>query len=99
MTASSFDQQAWLKHIGYGGPLEPTLSTLRQLIFAHSHASAYESLDIMLVRTRRLLPGTEHAVQGRSPVTGLSDHQLAGQGRARHGHPTRRDRRFICSCR
>src|SRR6516164_4277737 len=39
MTASSFDQQAWLKRIGYGGPLEPTLGTLRQLIFAHSHAA------------------------------------------------------------
>src|SRR5215831_2109019 len=54
MTASSFDQRAWLKRIGYGGPLEPTLSTLRQLIFAHSHAIAYESLDIMLGRTPRL---------------------------------------------
>ena len=58
MTASSFDQQAWLKRIGYGGPLEPTLSTLRQLIFAHSHAIAYESLDIMLGRTPRLDVGT-----------------------------------------
>ena len=58
MTASSFDQQAWLKHIGYGGPLEPTLSTLRQLIFAHSHTIAYESLDIMLGRTPRLDVGT-----------------------------------------
>src|SRR6516165_1245961 len=54
MTASSFDQQAWLKRIGYGGPLEPTLGTLRQLIFAHSHTIAYESLDIMLGRTPRL---------------------------------------------
>ena len=58
MTVSSFDQQAWLKRIGYGGPLEPTLSTLRQLIFAHSHAIAYESLDIMLGRTPRLDVGT-----------------------------------------
>ena len=54
MTTSSFDQQAWLKRIGYGGPLEPTLSTLRQLTFAHSHAIAYESLDIMLGRTPKL---------------------------------------------
>jgi len=30
------------------------LSTLRQLIFAHSHAIAYESLDIMLGRTPKL---------------------------------------------
>jgi N-hydroxyarylamine O-acetyltransferase len=58
MTASSFDQQAWLKRIGYGGPLEPTLKTLHQLIFAHSHAIAYESLDIMLGRTPKLDVGT-----------------------------------------
>jgi N-hydroxyarylamine O-acetyltransferase len=102
MTASSFDQQAWLKRIGYGGPLEPTLGTLRQFIFAHSHAIAYESLDIMPLRTPKLDVGAlqrkmifgghggycleQNAVQGRSPVTGLSDHQLAGQGRAWHGH-------------
>jgi N-hydroxyarylamine O-acetyltransferase len=49
-----FDQKAWLKRIGYSGPLEPTLSALNQLIFAHSHAIAYESLDIMLGRTPRL---------------------------------------------
>src|SRR6476661_5081131 len=54
MTAPSFDQQAWLKRIGYSGPLEPTLSVLHALIFAHSHAIAYESLDIMLGRTPRL---------------------------------------------
>jgi N-hydroxyarylamine O-acetyltransferase len=54
MTASSFDRQAWLNRIGYAGSLEPTLSTLHQLIFAHSHAIAYESLDIMLGRTPKL---------------------------------------------
>lgn len=54
MTASSFDQQAWLDRIGYDGSREPTLDTLHQLIFAHSHAIAYESLDIMLGRTPRL---------------------------------------------
>lgn len=54
MTASSFDQQAWLSRIAYTGPLEPTLNSLHQLIFAHSHAIAYESLDIMLGRTPRL---------------------------------------------
>lgn len=54
MTASSFDQQAWLNRIGYAGSLEPTLSTLHKLIFAHSHAIAYESLDIMLGRTPKL---------------------------------------------
>jgi N-hydroxyarylamine O-acetyltransferase len=54
MNATSFDRQAWLNRIGYCGPLEPTLSTLHQLIFAHSHAIAYESLDIMLGRTPKL---------------------------------------------
>ena len=54
MTASSFDQQAWLDRIGYNGSHEPTLGTLHRLIFAHSHAIAYESLDIMLGRTPRL---------------------------------------------
>jgi N-hydroxyarylamine O-acetyltransferase len=54
MTTSSFDQQAWLDRIGYNGSREPTLGTLHQLIFAHSHAIAYESLDIMLGRTPRL---------------------------------------------
>src|SRR5262244_3056271 len=51
---AEFDQRAWLKRIGYNGSLEPTLSTLHQLIFAHSHAISYESLDIMLGRTPRL---------------------------------------------
>ena len=54
MTASSFDQQAWLDRIGYNGSREPTLGTLHQLIFAHSHAIAYESLDIILGRSPRL---------------------------------------------
>ncbi len=54
MSASSFDQQSWLDRIGYSGALEPTLTTLNQLIFAHAHAIAYESLDIMLGRTPRL---------------------------------------------
>src|ERR1700757_3054583 len=54
MTAASFNQQAWLDRNGYNGPREPTPCPLHQLIFAHSHAIAYESLDIMLGRTPRL---------------------------------------------
>jgi N-hydroxyarylamine O-acetyltransferase len=54
MSAPSFDQQAWLDRIGHTGSLQPTLDTLHKLIFAHSHAIAYESLDIMLGRTPRL---------------------------------------------
>jgi N-hydroxyarylamine O-acetyltransferase len=48
------DQRAWLKRIGYGGSLEPTLGVLHDLIFAHAHSIAYESLDIMLGRTPKL---------------------------------------------
>src|SRR3954469_18346505 len=54
MAQASFDQGAWLQRIGYAGSLKPTLRTLHQLIFAHSHAIAYESLDIMMGRTPRL---------------------------------------------
>jgi len=54
MSASSFDQRAWLDRIGQNGSREPTLGTLHQPIFAHSQAIAYESLDIMLGRTPRL---------------------------------------------
>ncbi|HTI82712.1 MAG TPA: arylamine N-acetyltransferase [Acetobacteraceae bacterium] len=54
MIKSPFDQQAWLDRIGYNGSREPTLSTLHELIFAHSQAIAYESLDIMLGRTPSL---------------------------------------------
>src|SRR4051794_39126781 len=54
VTEAIFDQNAWLKRIRYSGSLEPTLGTLHQLVFAHSHAIAYESLDIMLGRTPKL---------------------------------------------
>lgn len=54
MTSPSFDQKAWLKRIGYSGSLQPTRETLDALVFAHSHAIAYESLDIMLGRHPRL---------------------------------------------
>lgn len=54
MSIASFDQQAWLDRIGYSASREPTLANLHRLIFAHAHAVAYESLDIMLGRTPRL---------------------------------------------
>jgi N-hydroxyarylamine O-acetyltransferase len=54
MASGQFDRQAWLKRIGYNGSLEPSLGNLHKLIFAHSHAIAYESLDIMLGRTPKL---------------------------------------------
>ena len=54
MTEASLDQDAWFKRIRYTGSREPSLDTLHQLIFAHAHSIAYESLDIMLGRTPRL---------------------------------------------
>jgi hypothetical protein len=54
MSSPVFDLPGWLRRIGYVGTLEPTLGTLHGLIHAHSHAIAYESLDIMLGRTPRL---------------------------------------------
>ena len=54
MADEVFNQEAWLKRIGYEGSCEPTLTTLHGLIFAHAHAISYESLDIMLGRVPRL---------------------------------------------
>lgn len=61
MTGITFDQSAWLRRIGYAGTTEPTLANLHLLIFAHAHAIAYESLDIMLGRTPRLDLGSLQA--------------------------------------
>ena len=58
MTTPSFNQREWLNRIGYSGSLEPTLDTLHRLISAHSHAIAYESLDIMLGRAPKLDPAS-----------------------------------------
>lgn len=49
-----FDQDAWLKRIGYPGQHEPTLETLRGVVAAHSSAISYESIDVLLGRTPRL---------------------------------------------
>ena len=54
MQDEGFDLGSWLTRIGYQGPLAPTLETLRGLVFAHAHAIAYESLDIMLGRVPKL---------------------------------------------
>ncbi len=49
-----FDQEAWLRRIGYEGPREATLETLRGVIAAHSSAISYESIDVLLGRTPKL---------------------------------------------
>ena len=51
---TEFDQNAWLKRIGYSGPLTPTLETLNGLILAHASSISYETLDIMLGRPPKL---------------------------------------------
>src|SRR4030095_4033283 len=50
MEGNDFNQKAWLTRVGYRGSLEPTSTTLRDLVHAHAHAIAYESIDIMLGR-------------------------------------------------
>jgi N-hydroxyarylamine O-acetyltransferase len=54
MTDAQFDQGAWLRRIGYSGPITPTLETLNRLILAHSRSISYETLDIMLGRPPKL---------------------------------------------
>jgi N-hydroxyarylamine O-acetyltransferase len=52
--ADACERYAWLARIAYRGPRAATLEALRGLVFAHSHAIANESLDIMLGREPRL---------------------------------------------
>jgi len=54
MPNDSFDQEAWLDRIAYRGPRAASLEVLHSLVFAHAHAIAYESLDIMLGRVPSL---------------------------------------------
>ncbi len=54
MSEDDFDQDGWLARIGYHGPREPTLETLRAVVSAHSTAIAYESIDVLLDRPPKL---------------------------------------------
>lgn len=54
MSDLAFDQKAWLRRIGYAGPLTPTLATLQALVSAHATAIAYESIDVLLDRPPKL---------------------------------------------
>ncbi len=49
-----FDQDAWLRRIGYSGSRDPSLETLRALVAAHASAISYESIDVPLERTPKL---------------------------------------------
>jgi N-hydroxyarylamine O-acetyltransferase len=48
MANQHFNQDAWLWRIGYGGPREATLETLKKLVTAHVTSIAYESIDVLL---------------------------------------------------
>ena len=54
MTTIGFDREAWFQRIGYSGPGEPTLVTLRDLVSSHASAIAYESIDVLLGRPPKL---------------------------------------------
>ena len=51
---SEFDLQAYLRRIGYAGPLDPTLAVLERLHLAHATHIPFESLDVLLGRPIRL---------------------------------------------
>src|SRR4029077_248845 len=49
-----FDLDAYLRRIGYEGPREPSLATLRAIVADHSAAIPFENIDILLKRGVRL---------------------------------------------
>ena len=55
----------------YNGTREPQLGTLHKLISAHSHAIAYEPLDIMLERFEAAIVGVYYGrlAEARRPST------------------------------
>jgi N-hydroxyarylamine O-acetyltransferase len=54
MSIGSFDVDGWLLRIGYSGPGEPALSSLRGLVAAHSAALPFENIDPFLGRVPKL---------------------------------------------
>ncbi len=54
MSDGGFDLDGWLSRIGHAGPGEPGLSTLGDLIAAHSAAIPFENIDPFLGRTPKL---------------------------------------------
>lgn len=53
-TGGAFDLPAYLRRIGWDGPLEPTLPTLAALLNAHTLSVPFENLDVLLARPIRL---------------------------------------------
>jgi N-hydroxyarylamine O-acetyltransferase len=58
MSNGCFDQDAWLRRIGYEGPRTATLATLQSVIAAHAMTISYESIAVLLGRPPRLDLGT-----------------------------------------
>ncbi len=53
-SAGTFDLDAYLRRIDYGGGIEPTLPSLQALHLAHATHIPFENLDILLGRSIRL---------------------------------------------
>lgn len=54
MSGEIFNQEPWLRRIGYDGPREPTLATLCAVVTAHATSITYETIDPLLGRPPRL---------------------------------------------
>jgi N-hydroxyarylamine O-acetyltransferase len=54
MQEDAFDVDAWLRRIGYDGPRDPVLGTLRAVIGAHTATIPFENIDVLLGRLPRL---------------------------------------------
>ncbi len=51
---AGFDLTAWLRRIGYDGPCDPGLGTLRAIVAAHAAAIPFENIDPLLGRVPKL---------------------------------------------
>ena len=54
MVEEIFDQDGWLRRIGYTGSRAPTLETLAAVVAAHSSTIPFESIDVLLDRPPKL---------------------------------------------
>lgn len=54
--AASVDLDAYFKRIGYDGPRDPTLETLRAIAHRHPDAIPFENLDVLLGRGISIVP-------------------------------------------
>lgn len=61
VAAPAVDLAAYCRRIGYTGPLEPTLETLRALQALHPAAIAFEAIDVLLDRGIDIAPAAVDA--------------------------------------